>query len=82
MKENESRNKMHDAMTMFIEKSSTRSTMEIIDDYETVVEKYENSKGRKRKIYKEALLRLENEMKMAEMAGSDSGDSSDSSDSY
>ena len=81
MKEAEGRNKMHEAMTAFIQKSSMRTTMEIIDDYEKMSDKYDNATGRKKKVYKCALDRLENEMKMAGMGDNEINDSDSDSDS-
>ena len=80
MKESEGRNKMHGAMTMFIQKSMMRSTMEILEDYEKVKEKYEHSTGRTRKLCNNALICLEKEMEMAE-TGNNNGNNNDSEDS-
>ena len=80
MNEGEGRNDMHGALTMFIQKSMMRSTMEILEDYEKVKEKYEHSTGRTRKLCNNALICLEKEMEMAE-TGNNDGNNNDSEDS-
>ena len=72
---------MQKAMTKLIKMSTTRSTKEILQEYEETEEKLKNATGRKRKFLDQALLCLEKEMSKAANDDSDDSDSSDSSDS-
>ena len=80
VKEMGERADMHKALFRVLKQTTTRSTIEIMNDYEQVEEKYANATSNKRKkFYARCLKNLEKELEMVDDDGGD--DDSDSDDS-